>query len=98
MTINRGILRDNIVLFLDNCPAHTAYYALWNLNNLAIKILFNCACTPAFNIIENVFCDMKFHIRRKNKKSAEDIIQEARNFLRSEITPNYMMKKMLMSC
>lgn len=57
---------ESIVIFLDNCPAHASYYALAHLNKLGMKCIFNCRCTPAFNIIETVFADMKFHIRRAN--------------------------------
>ena len=59
---------EQIVVFLDNCPAHDSYYTRYNLNNLGMKCIFNIKCTPAFNIIETVFADMKFSIRRANIK------------------------------
>ena len=60
-----GKPRDSILLFLDNAAAHTIHYALWNLYNEGIKVMFNCPNTPPFNIIENVFADLKFNLRKK---------------------------------
>ena len=60
----RGIERERIVFFLDNCPCHSSFYARYNLLNQGIKVIFNTACTPAFNIIECVFADLKFSIRK----------------------------------
>ena len=88
----KQILRSNIILFLDNCPSHNAFYALLNLYNLKVKVIFNCACTPAFNLIENVFCDMKFHVRRANQNSAEGLILATRKFLKT-IDSNYIESK-----
>ena len=56
---NRGIERKKILIFLDNCPSHVSNYAIFLLQNLAVKILFNTQCTPAFNIIEGIFADLK---------------------------------------
>ena len=56
---------------MDNCPSHTSYYSMYNLYNASVKIIFNCAGTPAFNVIESVFCDMKFSIRKSNKKTSD---------------------------
>jgi len=66
VNINQGIARNEIVLFLDNCSAHTSNYSMTNLYNLDIKIIFNSPCTPDFNIIETVFGDMKRSIRNHN--------------------------------
>ncbi len=63
---NKGIERDRIILFLDNAAAHKSNYAMWNLYNQSIKIIFNCPNTPAFNIIETVFADLKYQLRKKN--------------------------------
>ena len=70
----RKIPLDQIVIFLDNCPAHESYYAKARLNALGMKCIFNCKCTPAFNIIETVFADMKFDIRRANVSKQEELI------------------------
>ena len=70
----RGIRRDKIVLFLDNASAHTSSYALSNLYHEDIKVIFNCPNTPSFNIIENVFADLKFQLRKKNLTKSEDLV------------------------
>ena len=59
---------------MDNCPSHTAYYSIYNMYNAAVKIIFNCPSTPAYNVIESVFGDMKFSIRRSNKKTGVELI------------------------
>jgi len=53
------------------------------LFNEDIKVIFNCPNTPAFNIIETVFADMKYHIRKKNKNNSKDLVESAREFLRT---------------
>ena len=58
-----------------------------------IKVIFNCPNTPPFNIIENVFADLKFQLRKKNLTKSEDLVQEARLFLR-KLDTNYMKSKM----
>ena len=55
--------------------------------------MFKCPNTPPFNIIENVFADLKFQLRKKNLTKSEDLVQEARLFL-STLDTNYMKKKM----
>ena len=54
--------------------------------------MFNCPNTPPFNIIENVFADLKFNLRTKNYTNKHDLIQQARIFL-SKLDVNYMKKK-----
>ena len=66
---------------------------MWNLYNQSIKIIFNCPNTPAFNIIETVFADMKFQLRKKNYTQSKDLVNEAKNFL-GNIDKDYMKKKM----
>ena len=61
-------------------------------------MIYNCACTPCFNIIETVFCDMKFYIRSRNKNTARELIEEARFFLNNNINSEYMFKKIVASC
>ena len=51
-----------------------------NLYNEGIRIIFNCPNTPPFNVIENVFADLKYNLRRKNLTKSDDLIQEARIF------------------
>ena len=55
--------------------------------------MFNCPNTPPFNIIENVFADLKFNLRKKNLTNSDDLVKEARLFL-SKLDTNYMKKKM----
>ena len=43
--------------------------------------MFNCPNTPPFNIIENVFADLKFNLRKKNHTNTDDLIREVRIFL-----------------
>jgi len=62
-----------------------------------IKVIFNCPNTPPFNIIENVFADLKFHLRKKNLTKREDLVHEARLFL-STLDTNYMKKRMQWAC
>ena len=64
-----------------------------NLYNEGVRIMFNCPNTPPFNIIENVFADLKFQLRKKNLTKSEDLVQEARLFL-STLDTNYMKKRM----
>ena len=59
--------------------------------------MFNCPNTPSFNIIETVFADMKFQIRKKNYTESQDLIKEAKLFL-SNLDRNYMKKKMAQAC
>ena len=59
-------------------------------------VIFNTACTPAFNIIECVFADMKFYIRRRNRYDSDGLIEEAKKFL-STINEEYMTKKRKMA-
>ena len=80
-------------MFLDNAAAHTSNYSLWNLYNQSVKIIFNCPNTPAFNVIETVFCDMKYTIRGKNETESKDLVQEAKEFL-GGLDKKYMKKKM----
>ena len=61
-----------------------------------MKCIFNCKCTPAFNIIETVFADMKFSIRRQNVKTSDELLYEARKFLKN-LNPNHMMNKIKQS-
>ena len=65
-----------------------------NLFNENIKIIFNCPNTPAFNVIETVFGDMKYHIRKKNQNTSKELVESAREFLRT-CDKKYMKKKLL---
>ena len=62
-----------------------------------MKVIFNCACTPCFNIIETVFCDMKYHIRKMNRTTSRELIEESRVFL-NRVDNEYMFKKINASC
>ena len=57
--VKRGIEREKILIFLDNCPSHVSNYAIYWLKNIAVKVLFNTQCIPSFNIIEGIFADLK---------------------------------------
>ena len=59
---------------MDNCPSHTAYYSMYNLYNAGVRIIFNTSCTPAYNVVESVFCDMKFGVRKSNKKTSDQLV------------------------
>ena len=65
---------------------------MWNLYNEKIKVIFNCPNTPAFNVIETVFGDMKYYIRKKNEKSPDGLVKRAREFLNT-CDEEYMKKK-----
>ena len=91
----RGIDRNKIVLFLDNCPCHSSHYALWNLYNQSIKVVYNVPNTPAYNIIETLFGDLKKYVRNKNRTNSKELIIEARNFLRNTVTSEYVKRKLL---
>ena len=56
---------------------------MWNLKQQNIKVIFNCPNIPAFNVIETVFGDMKYHIRKKNETTSEGLVDRARTFLNS---------------
>ena len=62
-----------------------------------MKIIFNCKSTPAYNVVESVFCDMKFNVRKENKKSGDELVQSARKFLQNTVNFNYKQGKILMS-
>ena len=64
-----------------------------NLYNEGVRIMFNCPNTPPFNVIENVFADLKYNLRRKNLTKSDDLIQEARIFLK-KLDSKYMKTKM----
>ena len=81
---------------MDNSPSHTSYYSMYNLWQLNVRIIFNCPSTPAYNVVESVFCDMKFGIRKSNKKTSDELVQAAREFLIT-VDENYMRPKILMS-
>ena len=57
---------------------------------MRVEIIFNCACTPCFNIIETVFGDLKFHIRKKNLFTSDQIVEESRKFLENQVDVNFM--------
>ena len=71
----RGIDRNKIVLFLDNCPCHSSHYALWNLYNQSIKVVYNVPNTPAYNIIETLFGDLKKYVRNKKITSSSEYVK-----------------------
>ena len=56
-----------------------------NLYNEGVRIMFNCPNTPPFNVIENVFADVKFNLRKKNYTKSDDLIQETREFLKKRL-------------
>ena len=60
---------------------------------ISIKVLFNVPNTPAFNIIETVFCDLKKVLRNKNKSTAKELVEEAIHFLRNNVTEEYIKTK-----
>ena len=55
-------------------------------------MLFNVPNTPAFNIIEYLFGDLKREVRSKNKDKASLLIDEARHFLRNDVNEAYIKK------
>ena len=51
-----------------------------NLRKHEIDILFNCPNSPALNIVELVFADLKYSIRKENKSNTQDILKAAIDF------------------
>ena len=82
---------------MDNCPAHTSCYSTTSLKKNDVKTLMNCPKTPAFNIIETVFCDAKRYVRSKNVDEPEKLIAEFRNFLKEKVNEKCMEKRMIQS-
>ena len=58
-------------------------------------MLFNTPNTPAFNIIETLFCDLKRVLRSKNKDSTSALIEEARHFLTNKVDEEYIRLKLV---
>ncbi len=57
---------------------------------MGVKVVFNCPCTPAFNLIETVFCDLKCYLRRKNLNTAQGLIDESRIFLNNNVNEEFI--------
>ena len=62
-----NISKENIIIFLDNATSHNSNYTITNISPTGIKIFFNAPYSPALNIIELIFCDIKLHIRKKDR-------------------------------
>ena len=56
---------------MDNATSHTAKYAINYFAETEVQYVFNVANTPALNLIELVFADLKDCIRCKNRKNAK---------------------------
>ena len=56
--------KENIIIFMDNAMAHVSNYSIVNMEKLGVKILFNCHQSPAINLVELIFAELKFSMRK----------------------------------
>ena len=74
VTTKYQIPQKDILIFIDNASSHTSGYAMYNLRRHKVEIIFNCPNTPALNIVELVFADLKYSVRKENKSVSKDLI------------------------
>ena len=53
---------------MDNATCHNAAYSIYHLVQQDVQIIFNASNSPALNLIELVFSDLKKELRKKNRK------------------------------
>ena len=56
--------QEDIIIFLDNASCHVSGYTMNNLRSQKITLFCNAAYSPGLNVIEPVFGDLKFHLRK----------------------------------
>ena len=61
---------------MDNAASHTSNYMIHKLVKNNIRVFFNVANSPALNVVELVFADLKYHLRRNNKKTMHELLEE----------------------
>ena len=59
-----GIDRKDIVLFMDNASTHCSAYTLYNIRKTNVRILYKTTASPALNVIELIFGDLKKYLRK----------------------------------
>ena len=55
------------MIFIDKASSHSSNYTITNKTPKNAKVFFNAPYSPALNIIELIFCDIKLHIRKKDR-------------------------------
>ena len=64
--------RDNIII-LDNARFHKSKEVIENINNSGNKILYLIPYNPALNPIENLFSQLKSHIKNKSPDNYQEL-------------------------
>ena len=70
-----NIPKDQIIIFMDNAGSHTSNYMIHKLVQNNIRVFFNVANSPALNAVELVFADLKYNLRRCNKKNMNELLE-----------------------
>ena len=91
-----GIKKENVILFFDNASSHSSSYSIDNLMSLKVQVIFNVPTSPALNVIELIFADLKFYLRKKNKFTSNELVQEVINFL-NQLEESLISKKKSLS-
>ena len=65
-----NIIKNDIIIFLDNASAHNSNYTLTSIRSTGVKIFFNSPYSPALNVIELIFGDFKIFIRKKDNSNS----------------------------
>ena len=77
---------------MDNATSHAAKYSISFFAETEVQYIFNVANSPALNLIELVFADLKECMRSKNRKNQEELLRECIKFL-NNIDENYIKSK-----
>ena len=64
--------RDNIII-LDNARFHKSKDVIENINNSGNKILYSLFYNPNLNPIENLFSQLKNHIKNKSPDNYQEL-------------------------
>ena len=57
-----------------------------------IRVFFNAACSPALNAVELVFADLKFELRKSNRRNMIELLENSIKFLK-RVNASYMFNK-----
>ena len=57
-----------------------------------IRVFFNAACSPALNAVELVFSDLKFELRKSNRRNMIELLEKTIKFLK-KVNAIYMLNK-----
>ena len=81
---------------MDNAGSHTSNYMIHKLVKNNIRVFFNVANSPALNVVELVFADLKYHLRSSNKNTMHELLAETLIFLK-KVNISYMFNKIAQS-